>query len=658
MLEAYKTRKLLDTLETRLDREAVDVMANVRELLKEQPSNDRAQFILGRCQVLLDEPDMAKKTFGELVERAPGNVQAKVELARIHHGLKDAAAAIGLLRKATEDAPEVAETWRLLAKYLRQDGQERAGGEARRQFDMIKAFNGSLQAAETACANGDFKLADQKCRNLLQKVPGEIRTLRILAKIAWQMRYYEAGREILERCLESRPDDPSLRLDYAQALLAGKKYREALVECDRVTDLAPEVIDIYEVQAEALYNLGQYEEAMEIFRELSSVEEKRPLSLVHLGKVLTTVGETDQAIECFRAALAEQSTLGQAWWELASLKTYRFTAAEIETMEQLKEDGKLPGMDKILVQFALGRALEDDGRHAESFEHIRAGNAAYAKYHPPRYVSRNDDLKAFFMADYFATQKDRGNESRAPIFIVGMPRSGSTLVEQILSSHSEVDATTELTEIISIAREIGGSNQPGQGKYPGALADLTVNQLQNYAQRYLDFAQPLRRGGDFFLDKTPGNFHHIGLIKTLFPNAKIIDARRNPMASGWSLYKHFFADSFLYSYDLKTIGEYYNDYVELMDHWHTVLPGQILTLQYEDLVNDLPAAVDKLLRYCSLPFERGCLDFHQNRRAVSTPSSEQVRSPLYRSALDHWENYWEFLEPLRQVVDKTDPVAG
>ena len=247
MLEAYRTHKLLDALESRVENEAGDVMTDVQKLLDEQPSNDRAQFILGRCQVLLDEPDTAKKTFETLVDHAPGNVQAKVELAKIHHGQDDIAAAIGLLQQATKEAPEVAETWRLLARYLRQDGQDQAGEEARRQFDMIRAFNSDLQAAETACANADLRAADQKCRNLLQKVPGEIRTLRILARIAWQMRYYEAGREILERCLESRPDDPSLRLDYARALLAGKKYREALVQCDHVTDLAPETIDIYEV---------------------------------------------------------------------------------------------------------------------------------------------------------------------------------------------------------------------------------------------------------------------------------------------------------------------------------------------------------------------------------------------------------------------------
>jgi len=235
---------------------------------------------------------------------------------------------------------------------------------------------------------------------------------------------------------------------------------------------------------------------------------------------------------------------------------------------------------------------------------------------------------------------------------VGLPRSGSTLVEQILSSHSLVDATMELTEVISIARELNDPNQLGHEKYPKSMANLTANEINNFAQRYLDHVQPLRKQAPYFIDKAPGNFHHIGLIKTLFSNAKIIDVRRNPMASGWSLYKHFFAGGNQFSYDLATIGKYYNDYIELMDHWHRVLPEQILTINYEDLVGDLPTTVNSLLQYCGLPFEGACIDFHLNKRAVATPSSEQVRQPLYADALEHWKNYEEFLTPLKHAVGK------
>jgi hypothetical protein len=216
-----------------------------------------------------------------------------------------------------------------------------------------------------------------------------------------------------------------------------------------------------------------------------------------------------------------------------------------------------------------------------------------------------------------------------------------------------VDATQELAEIVSIARELNNPNQPGQGQYPHSIASLSASQTRDLAQRYLDYAQTFRQQAPYFVDKAPGNFHHIGLIKTLFPNTKVIDIRRNPMASGWSLYRYFFADSFRFSYDLATIGKYYKDYVALMDYWHTVLPGQILTINYEDLVNDLPAAVALILNYCELPFEEACLNFHLNKRAVATPSSEQVRQPIYANALDHWKNYEEFLTPLRNAIGST-----
>lgn len=654
MLEAYRTHKTLDALEIRIENEAREVMGEIQALLDEQPSNDRALLMLARCQAAAGETVAGKATLQALLERDPGHVHAKVELAKIHYSESEARAAIALLGQATQDAPEIAANWRLLAEYLGGEGQTEASAEAQRQHGMVKAFNGNLAMAEQAFAKGELRTSDQMCRSLLAHVPGEIRTLRVLAGIAGRLRYYESAIGILEPCLESRPADAALRLDYARALLNGKKYREALMQCDRVTDLSPETIEVYAIQAEALYNLGQYEAAAAIYRELTQVEETRAASLVHLGKVLTTIGETGQAVEQFRQALTQRPVPCQAWWELASLKTYRFTPEEVASMERLLESGGLPDMDQILVRFALGRALEDEGRYEDGFRHVEAANHAYAKYHAPGFESRNAALKGFFTADYFASGKEGGSDSKAPIFVVGMPRSGSTLVEQILSAHSDVDATTELTEIVSIARELKGPNQTGQSQYPESVGRLTSRQLQDYAQRYLDFAQPLRRGAEFFIDKTPGNFHHVGLIKTLFPGARIIDVRRNPMASGWSLYKHFFADSFLYSYDLETLGRYYNDYLDLMEHWHRVLPGQILTLHYEDLVKDLRGSVETLLRHCSLPFEQACVDFHENRRAVATPSSEQVRRPIYDSAIDHWKNYERYLEPLARVIGARD----
>ena len=652
MLEAYIKDRKLKEFEAQLPKDAANVKQGLEHLLQDQPSNPRVLLTLARCYLLCEQPGEAKQTLETLLNNHPGNEQARIELAKILFKGNDTPGAVAQLTEVTNASPHIAETWQLLGEYLQKQGQTQASKNALNQYDMIKPFNDNLLAANQAFANADYVESDRMCRQLLQLVPNEARALQLLARIARHFRHFEISTSILARCIETRPADAAMGLDYVYSLLANRKHREALEQCTRLIELAPEIIDIYDVKAEVLYSLGQYEEAIAIYRELSDLPEKRALSLLHQGKVLKTVGEIPHAISCFHQAMEDETVSGQAYWELANLKTYQFSVDEIELMRQLAGKDETPGINKALIQFALGKAMEDAQQFAESFQYIQSANSAYARIQPTGYTSQNAKTKSFFSTEYFSAQKENGNDSDAPVFVVGLPRSGSTLVEQILSSHSQVDATVELAEIISIARELNNPNQQGQGQYPESIANLTATQVQGLAQRYLDYAQTFRQQAPYFIDKAPGNFHYIGLIKTLFPNAKIIDIRRNPMASGWSLYKHFFADSFLFSYDLATIGKYYNDYIELMDHWHAVLPGQVLTLQYEDLIDDLPATVDTLLQYCGLPFEDACLDFHLNKRAVATPSSEQVRQPLYADALEHWKNYEEFLTPLKDAVGK------
>jgi len=650
MLDAYKNNKTLESLEAQLPQDAEQVKEALNNLLDDESIYTSALFMLARCQLMCNEPDEAKHSFENLIAHSPGHVLAKVELAKILFKENDTQSAIDLLKEATNAKPEIDENWQLLSQYLQHDEQEQASKEALRQYEMIKAFNNTLAAASLAFANAEFVRADKLCRKLLELVPNEVRTLRLLASIAKKFGHFEISTSILARCIETQPGNAALGLDYANSLLANKKHQQALEQCNRLIQMAPENIDVYGVKAEVLYFLGQYEKSIAIYRELSAVQEKRAISLLYLGKMLRTTGETEQAISCFHQAMEGELVAAQAWWGLASLRTYRFSADEIESMQQLLRSGEISAMDRVLIQFSLGKALEDTKQFAESFKYYQSANSGYRKIRPFNYSSQNAKLKSFYTAEYFSGQKRNEIFSDAPIFVVGLPRSGSTLLEQILSSHSLVDATDELAEIHSISRELSISEQPGQVQYPQSMANLTATRIQELAQRYLDYAQPFRQEAPCFVDKNPGNFHHIGLIKTLFPNAKIIDIRRNPMASGWSLYRHFFADSFLFSYDLESIGKYYNDYIELMDHWHAVLPKQILTISYEGLINDLPTTIDTILQYCGLPFEDACLEFHLNKRAVSTPSSEQVRQPIYDDALEHWKNYDAYLSPLKQAI--------
>jgi predicted Zn-dependent protease len=654
MLEAYKNHQALSALEARLPQDAAQVKPGLESILKDDPFNTVALRLLAQCHSICEETDEAILTLESLLKCNPGHVEAKVDLARIKFKTNDGQAAIGLLTEAANTRPEIVENWQLLSEYLQHDGQDQASKDALKQYEMIKAFNDNLEIAEQSFARAEFKRADNLCRQLLKLVPNEVHVLHLLARLAKKFHHHDISTSLLARCIETRPGDAAMGLDYGYALLAGKKLQQALEQCQRLIGLAPENIDIYELKAEVLYGLGEYEEAIAIFRELSELQEKRALSLLHLGKVLKTTGETDQAISIFQQAMEEVPTPVRAYWELANLKTYRFSADETASMQQLLKAGELTDIDRVLVQFALGKALEDAGQYAESFDYYQSANGIYTRIQPYRYRSQNAKLKSFFTEGYFSANTESGNDSDSPIFVVGLPRSGSTLVEQILSSHSLVDATTELNEIALIARQLNNSNAPGQGQYPQSIAKLNEGQIKGLAQRYLDFAQALRQKAPYFIDKQPSNFHFIGLIKTLFPRAKIIDIRRNPMASGWSLYSHFFADSFLFSYDLTKIGKYFKDYIELMDHWHGVLPGQILTIKYEELINDLPSTVKTLLQYCGLEFEEACLNFHLNKRAVPTPSSEQVRQPLYEEALEHWKNYDEFLGPLKQTIGNYD----
>ena len=650
MLEAYIREKSLKELETRLPGEAATVKTTLQDLCSEGPVRSRCLSILARCYLIEGDVDQSRQALETLLSIAPDHLEAKVELAKLLHDQNDYHSAIELLTQATQSRPEVVENWLLLNEYLREDGQKKAGENALKQYDMIKAYNDNLQKAEKAFFNSEYVRADNLCRKLLEQVPGEVRAMRLLARIAKFFRHFEISTSLLAPCIRIRPGDAGLGLDYAYALLACRDFKSVLEQCERLIAFAPENIDIYSVKAEALYSLARYEEAITIYRELANVHESPELSLLHLGKALKTVGKGDEAIDCFQRAIKAEPRLGQAYWELASLKTYRFSDDQINSMQkQLKADGFSP-MNKLLLQFALGKALEDLKKFEESFQQYQSANKAYTQIRPYRYVSQNAKNKSFFTPQYFAGRKEGSSDSEAPIFVLGLPRSGSTLVEQILTSHSQIDATRELTAMTSISRELHGSSLPGKGLYPQSLGKLSVKQIQDLAQRYLDEVQPYRLDAPRFVDKAPSNFHHIGLIKTLFPKAKIVDVRRNPMASGWSLYRHFFADSFLFSYDLRTIGRYYNDYIELMNHWHAVLPGQILTLDYEDLVADLTSNVESILDYCGLDFEEACVDFHLNKRAVATPSSEQVRQPIFSEALEHWKNYEEFLLPLKQVI--------
>ena len=367
---------------------------------------------------------------------------------------------------------------------------------------------------------------------------------------------------------------------------------------------------------------------------------------------MKTVGRQDDAITAYRRAYQVKPDCGDAYWSLANLKTYRFDDAEITQMRERQASPMTALNDSYHLCFALGKALEDRGEYATSFEYYELGNRLKREelnYDPARLLTEMQLQREFVTTDLVERFAGAGHEAHDPIFIVGLPRAGSTLLEQILASHSQVEGTMELPNIFALAYRLDRKRRVGEEpEYPGNLADLTREDVTRFGEEFIRDTQVYRKQGTpYFIDKMPNNFRHIGLIQMILPNAKIIDARRGAMGCCFSGFKQLFAEGQEFTYGLREIGQYYADYVALMAHWDNVLPGKILRVRYEDVVADLETQVRRLLDHCGLPFEEACLNFHQTERAVRTASSEQVRQPIFKSGVDQWENFSEFLGPLR-----------
>jgi tetratricopeptide (TPR) repeat protein len=373
-----------------------------------------------------------------------------------------------------------------------------------------------------------------------------------------------------------------------------------------------------------------------------------------LQKALKTIGRQPEAIESYRAAARVQPSLGDAYWSLANLKTYRFTDDEITRMRAHEAAAATSLIDRFHLCFALGKALEDRGEFAESFGYYERGNAL--KKTQTRYKAEQMErhlrlLRSVLTQEFFAARRGVGCDRADPIFIVGLPRAGSTLLEQILASHSQVEGTMELADIPRIVHQLQGRQEdPARPRYPGVLTELTPEQLKHLGGKYLEDTRVYRNGKPFFIDKMPNNFRQLGLIHLILPNAKIIDARREPMACCFSNFKQLYAAGQEFTYGLEEIGRYYRSYVELMQHWDVALPGKVLRVQYEDVVDNLELNVRRVLQFCGLKFESGCIEFYKTERSVRTASSEQVRRPIFREGVDQWRNFEPFLGPLRAAL--------
>ncbi|KGQ17842.1 Sulfotransferase [Lysobacter dokdonensis DS-58] len=479
--------------------------------------------------------------------------------------------------------------------------------------------------------------------------------IRMFAELAARVGRSEEAEHLLSRALELAPSFHAARLHHALVLNRNNKPADALAQVERLLRVDPNNPAYRNLHAVVLCRIGEYARALDIYARLLRQYPAQGKIWMSYGHALKTEGRQDEAIAAYKRCIALDPSFGEAWWSLANLKTFRFDATDLATMRRQLDKDALPAEHRFHLEFALGKALEDAGEYAESFVHYDNGNRHRREtihYTPEDNTARVRLIKRTYTKAFFASRAGSGCDAPDPIFIVGMPRAGSTLIEQILASHSAVEGTMELPEIIAITREMRRQVDAAQSQpYHEALAELDPAQLRALGERYLERTRVHRKtGAPRFIDKMPNNFAHIGLIQLALPNAKIIDARRHPMACCFSNFKQHYARGQNFSYGLEDIGRYYRDYVEAMAHWDAVLPGRIHRVDYERMVADTEGEVRRLLDYLGLPFEAGCLRFHENDRPVRTASSEQVRRPIYKDGVDQWRHYAPWLGPLEAAL--------
>jgi len=569
---------------------------------------------------------------------------------------REALLAIAAFEHAVHLNPALPASWTALQALYRITGRESQARNAADNVARLGAMPAQIVTAYSMFADGEILQSEQLVRHYLLNFGDHVEGMRLLAKIGIELDVADDAEFLLEQVLRMQPNYHVARYEYAVALLKQHKHAQAQREVETILALDPKNTICRTISATISLGLGHVERAISLYRQLIAEAPRDAELYVSVGHALKTRGSQAEAIEAYQAAVAIRPQFGEAYWSLANLKTYAFGDAELALMRAQEAAPTLQFVDRYHLCFALGKALEDRGEYAESFAYYERGNGlkrAAIRYRPEP-TERTMRLQASLCTpEFFAARSGVGCASRAPIFIVGLPRSGSTLLEQILASHSQVEGTMELAEVPRLVGTLHGRNalQDAEApRYPRVLAELPAAEFERFGAEYLRDTAAYRSGKPRFIDKNPNNFRYVGLIHLMLPHAKIIDARREPVACCFSNFKQLFASGQEFTYSFEDLARYYRAYLDLMDHWDKVLPGTILRVQHEDVVADLEGSVRRILDYCELDFEPACVEFHKTVRRVHTPSSEQVRKPISKEGLDHWRHYEPWLGPLQQAL--------
>ena len=638
-----------------LDSEPTLAVEQLDEILKVAEGHPVALRLLAAARSRQGDVRGALEILVPLAQAQPNWAMAQLDLGLALGQSGRGQEAIIALQRAVTLKPDLPQAWRALGDHLLAAGEQDAAAAAYTNHVRYSTRDPQLLAAAGALLDNRLPEAEALLREHLKQAPTDVAAIRMFAEVAIRLGRNQDAQHLLERCLELAPDFHAARQNYALVLHRSNQPEQALVQLKRLLAAEPENSGYRNLKAVVLCRIGDYEPAIHIYAELLEQYPDHAKVWMSYGHALKTAGHSERAIAAYRRSLQLEPTFGEAWWSLANLKTFRFSAGDLATMRQQLARADLAEDDRLHLEFAIGKALEDAGEYAPSFQHYASGNAirrAQLRYSADETRARVQRICTRYTPEFFTARADMGCPARDPIFIVGLPRAGSTLIEQILSSHSQVEGTMELPEIASMTRDLRQQAPAGSAApYHDALAALDADGLRALGEQYLARTRIQRKtSAPLFIDKMPNNFMHIGLIHLMLPNAKIIDARRHPLACCFSAFKQHFARGQSFSYSLEDLGHYYRDYVTLMAHFDAVLPGRIHRVIYEHMVEDTEAEVRRLLDYCGLPFEESCLRFFQNPRPVRTASSEQVRQPIYRAGVDHWRHYAAWLGPLEEAV--------
>jgi len=607
------------------------------EVLSAEAENFEAKYTLAVLNRAEGHIDQAKVLLKALVDEKPDFGRGFQELGLCELALKQEPAAISAFEQAVEVDGSLIDSWRFLATVYRRKGASRAE-QAAMQVEFLASLPQELRTVISYLAANRLGDAERLCRYFMQQNKTHVEGMRLMAEIATRTGVFDDAEFLLETVMELAPDHLEAEIQLAHVLLRRQRFHKAHKRVkaiyERNKNPSSQVQALY---ASVCFGVGENDEAVKTYQEMIRVSPNDPQLRVSLAHIYNATGESPKAVDLFKQAYGLKPDFGDAFWSLANTKSYRFTGAELAAMTERVNAPSTPQIDKTQMQFALGKAYEDSKDYDTAFSHYQAGNTL--KRETSNHSKEQLDIRISTQldvctAELFERLKGVGHDAPDPIFILGLPRAGSTLLEQILASHSKVDGTMELHDILDLAKRLRGRDKASDPspRYPRILEELPTERFAQFGQQFIEDTRAYRGTAPYFIDKMPNNFFHIGLINC------------------FSGYKQLFGEGQEFSYGLEEIGNYYRQYVDLMNHWDEVLPGFVLRVQHEDVIADLEGQVRRLLDFCGLEFEESCVEFHKTKRTVRTPSAEQVRQPINKSGVDQWCNFESHLDPLKHAL--------